>query len=143
VPTVLSAIAFWWIYDSQFSIISWSLIKIGSDQPQHQFSFGDGQSAWPAAAVDLRQYLARACHSSRFTLAGRPCRTVSPIRCMKPATLDGAHQLGSAFRFITYPILTPIIAVVMTFLGAVHGLPDFQLVWGADAWAGPGQTQHT
>ena len=25
VPTVLSAIAFWWIYDTQFSIISWSL----------------------------------------------------------------------------------------------------------------------
>jgi multiple sugar transport system permease protein len=23
VPTVLSAIAFWWIYDPQFSIISW------------------------------------------------------------------------------------------------------------------------
>ena len=29
VPTVLSAIAFWWLYDSQFSIISWSLRKIG------------------------------------------------------------------------------------------------------------------
>src|SRR5215475_10505556 len=25
VPTVLSAIAFWWLYDPQFSIISWSL----------------------------------------------------------------------------------------------------------------------
>ena len=29
VPTVLSAIAFWWIYDAQFSILSWSLIKLG------------------------------------------------------------------------------------------------------------------
>ena len=29
VPTVLSAIAFWWIYDTQFSIISWALMKIG------------------------------------------------------------------------------------------------------------------
>ena len=29
VPTVLSAIAFWWIYDTQFSIISWSLKKMG------------------------------------------------------------------------------------------------------------------
>jgi multiple sugar transport system permease protein len=29
VPTALSAIAFWWIYDSQFSIISWSLVKLG------------------------------------------------------------------------------------------------------------------
>jgi multiple sugar transport system permease protein len=29
VPTVLSAIAFWWIYDSQFSIFSWALRLAG------------------------------------------------------------------------------------------------------------------
>ena len=29
VPTALSAIAFWWIYDSQFSIISWALMRWG------------------------------------------------------------------------------------------------------------------
>src|SRR5262245_33393190 len=29
VPTVLSAIAFWWIFDSQFSIVSWTLKKAG------------------------------------------------------------------------------------------------------------------
>src|SRR5690242_5298527 len=29
VPTVLSAIAFWWLFDPQFSIISWSLMKLG------------------------------------------------------------------------------------------------------------------
>ena len=29
VPTVLSAIAFWWIYDPQFSIISWTFRQWG------------------------------------------------------------------------------------------------------------------
>ncbi|HTP61739.1 MAG TPA: sugar ABC transporter permease, partial [Burkholderiales bacterium] len=29
VPTALSAIAFWWIYDSQFSVVSWALMKLG------------------------------------------------------------------------------------------------------------------
>jgi multiple sugar transport system permease protein len=29
VPTVLSAIAFWWIFDPNFSIVSWSLRKLG------------------------------------------------------------------------------------------------------------------
>ena len=29
VPTVLSAIAFWWIYDAQFSIVSWVLVRLG------------------------------------------------------------------------------------------------------------------
>ena len=29
VPTALSAIAFWWIYDAQFSVISWTLQRMG------------------------------------------------------------------------------------------------------------------
>ncbi len=29
VPTVLSAIAFWWIYDAQFGIVSWMLERLG------------------------------------------------------------------------------------------------------------------
>src|SRR5207244_3118463 len=29
VPTALSALAFWWIYDAQFSVISWLLLKMG------------------------------------------------------------------------------------------------------------------
>src|SRR5256714_12987200 len=29
VPTVLSAFAWWWIFDPQFSFISWSLVKLG------------------------------------------------------------------------------------------------------------------
>jgi len=29
VPTVLSAIAFWWIYDAQFSVVSWALTRMG------------------------------------------------------------------------------------------------------------------
>src|SRR5580693_4050966 len=29
VPTALSALAFWWIYDAQFSIVSWCLVKMG------------------------------------------------------------------------------------------------------------------
>ena len=28
VPTALSAIAFWWLYDAQFSVISWVLMKL-------------------------------------------------------------------------------------------------------------------
>ena len=36
VPTALSAIAFWWIYDSQFSIISWALMKHGGHPPVHR-----------------------------------------------------------------------------------------------------------
>jgi multiple sugar transport system permease protein len=54
-PTVLSAIAFWWIYDPQFSIISWSLIKLGLI---HQYIDFLGQP-WNALVGDRRQRLAR------------------------------------------------------------------------------------
>src|SRR6478752_10455842 len=29
VPTALSAIAFWWLYDAQFSILAWALMRMG------------------------------------------------------------------------------------------------------------------
>ena len=46
---------------------------------------------------------------------------------MKPQR-STAPPTGRRFRFITYPILTPIIAVVMTF-SVLFTFTDFQLVW--------------
>src|SRR2546429_1077719 len=40
VPTALSAIAFWWIYDSQFSIISWALMRIDRKSTRLNSSHG-------------------------------------------------------------------------------------------------------
>ncbi len=37
IPTALSAICFWWLYDSTFSGISWTLMKLGIT-PFHRFS---------------------------------------------------------------------------------------------------------
>lgn len=108
VPTVLSAIAFWWIYDSQFSIISWSLTKMGLTNQNINFL---GDSTWARGERHHRQHLARACRSSPLRCS-RACRRCHR-RSMKPRSLDGSDQL-QRFRYITYPLLTPIIAVVMT-----------------------------
>ena len=56
VPTVLSALAFWWIFDSQFSIISWSLKHLGLITQNINFL---GDTDLGADLRDLRQYLAR------------------------------------------------------------------------------------
>jgi multiple sugar transport system permease protein len=48
VPTVLSAIAFWWIYDTQFSIISWSLEGMGLLEDYIDFL---GDRNWARASV--------------------------------------------------------------------------------------------
>ncbi|MGH6753006.1 MAG: carbohydrate ABC transporter permease, partial [Bradyrhizobium sp.] len=48
VPTVLSALAFWWIFDSQFSIISWSLKHMGLITQNINFL---GDSTWARICV--------------------------------------------------------------------------------------------
>src|SRR5207253_8061497 len=45
VPTVLSAIAFWWIYDPQFSIISYVFVDVLGVRATYFDFLG---SAWPA-----------------------------------------------------------------------------------------------
>ena len=49
VPTVLSALAFWWIFDSQFSIISWSLKQLGLINQNINFL---GDANWARFCVD-------------------------------------------------------------------------------------------
>ena len=69
VPTVLSAIAFWWIYDPQFSIISWiaDAARAGSTATSTSSAI-----AWNARWIgDLRQRLARRA-VRRDLAAGRP-----------------------------------------------------------------------
>jgi len=121
VPTVLSAIAFWWIYDSQFSIISWSLIKLGLINQNINFL---GDSTWARASVIIANIWRGVPFVAITLLAG--LQTVSPS-LYEAATLDGATN-WQRFRFITYPLLTPIIAVVMTF-SVLFTFTDFQLIW--------------
>ncbi|WP_414600390.1 carbohydrate ABC transporter permease [Brucella pseudogrignonensis] len=121
VPTVLSALAFWWIYDSQFSIISWSLMQMGLIEQPINF-LGDPTNArlsviaanvWrgiPFVAISL--------------LAG--LQTI-PASLQEAASLDGASS-WQRFRHVTLPVLTPIIAVVMTF-SVLFTFTDFQLIY--------------
>ena len=133
VPTVLSAIAFWWIYDSQFSIISWSLRKIGLIQQNIDF-LGDPNNA--RASVIFANIWRGVPFVAITLLAG--LQTVSPS-LYEAATLDGASA-WQRFRHITYPLLTPIIAVVMTF-SVLFTFTDFQLIW-AMTRGGPVNATH-
>ena len=121
VPTVLSGLAFWWIYDAQFSIISWSLMQLGLISQPINF-LGDAVNArlsviaanvWrgiPFVAISL--------------LAG--LQTI-PASLQEAASLDGATN-WQRFRHVTLPMLTPIIAVVMTF-SVLFTFTDFQLIY--------------
>jgi len=121
VPTVLSAIAFWWIYDSQFSIISWSLRNLGLIKQNIDF-LGDPNNA--RASVIFANIWRGVPFVAITLLAG--LQTV-PSSLYEAATIDGATP-WQIFRHVTYPLLTPIIAVVMTF-SVLFTFTDFQLIW--------------
>ena len=53
VPTVLSAIAFWWIYDAQFSIISWVLMKWGLIDRYIDFLGQPWNARWAVIAANI------------------------------------------------------------------------------------------
>ena len=121
VPTVLSAIAFWWIYDAQFSIVSWSLKHLGLIHENINF-LGD---VWNARWSVIFANIWRGVPFVAITLLAG-LQTVSPS-LYEAATIDGASA-WQRFRYITYPLLTPIIAVVMTF-SVLFTFTDFQLIW--------------
>lgn len=121
VPTVLSAIAFWWIYDPQFSIVSWSLKQFGLIETNINFLGDTWNARWSVIFANVWRGIP---FIAITLLAG--LQTVSPS-LYEAATLDGATP-WQMFRYITYPLLTPIIAVVMTF-SVLFTFTDFQLIW--------------
>lgn len=121
VPTVLSAIAFWWIYDAQFSIISWALQQLGLIEGRINF-LGDPTNA--RASVIAANVWRGIPFVAITLLAG--LQTISPS-LYEAATLDGANR-WQLFRHVTLPLLTPIIAIVMTF-SVLFTFTDFQLIY--------------
>jgi len=121
VPTVLSAIAFWWIYDSQFSIISWVLIKAGLLDHYIDFLGQPWNARWSVIVANIWRGIPFVAIT---LLAG--LQTISPS-LYEAAMLDGATA-WQRFRFITLPVLSPIIAVVMTF-SILLTFTDFQLIY--------------
>lgn len=121
VPTALSAIAFWWIYDSQFSIISWTLVKMGLIDTYIDF-LGE---PWNARFSVIAANIWRGVPFVAITLLAG-LQTISPS-LYEAAAIDGASN-WQGFRHITLPLLTPIIAVVMTF-SVLFTFTDFQLIY--------------
>ena len=121
VPTALSALAFWWLYDAQFSVLSWALIKLGLIDSYISF-LGD---PWLARFSTIAANIWRGVPFVAITLLAG-LQTISPS-LYEAASLDGATD-WQRFWHVTLPMLTPIIAVVMTF-SVLFTFTDFQLIY--------------
>lgn len=134
VPTVLSAIAFWWIYDPQFSIISYVLVDVLGWRESYINFLGEPWNArWSLIAANIWRGIP---FVAICLLAG--LQTIPPS-LYEAALLDGATA-WQRFRYITFPMLMPILAVVLTF-SVLFTFTDFQLVY-AITRGGPVNSTH-
>lgn len=135
VPTVLSAVAFWWIFDTQFSILTWMMQRVGFI-PEDFYVNWLGDATMARGSVIFANIWRGVPFVAITLLAG--LQTV-PVSLYEAAVIDGATR-WQLFRHITYPLLTPIIAVVMTF-SVLFTFTDFQLIWVLTR-GGPFNTTH-
>src|SRR5579875_741149 len=134
IPTVLSAIAFWWIYDPQFSIISYVLVDVLHWRAHYIDFLGTPWNArWSLIAANIWRGIPFVAIS---LLAG--LQTISPS-LYEAALLDGATS-WQRFRRITVPMLMPVLSVVLTF-SVLFTFTDFQLVY-AITRGGPVNSTH-
>jgi multiple sugar transport system permease protein len=133
IPTVLSAIAFWWIYDAQFSIISYTLVKMGLIDTYIDFL---GQPNAARASVIAANVWRGIPFVAICLLAG--LQTISPS-LYEAAALDGATA-WQRFSHVTVPMLMPILSIVLTF-SVLFTFTDFQLIY-AITRGGPVNATH-
>jgi multiple sugar transport system permease protein len=134
VPTVLSALAFWWIYDPQFSIISYVLVDVLGWRDTYIDFLGE---PWNARLSLIAANIWRGIPFVAITLLAG-LQTISPS-LYEAAMLDGAGPV-QRFRHVTFPMLMPILAVVLTF-SVIFTFTDFQLVY-AITRGGPVNSTH-
>ncbi|MBS0644762.1 MAG: sugar ABC transporter permease [Proteobacteria bacterium] len=134
VPTVLSSIAWWWIYDPQFSIISYVFVNVLHLRDTYFDFLG---APWPARWSLIVANIWRGIPFVAITLLAG-LQTISPS-LYEAALLDGASS-WQKFRRITVPLLMPILSVALT-LSVLFTFSDFQLVY-AITRGGPFNSTH-
>jgi multiple sugar transport system permease protein len=121
VPTVLSTVAWMWILDPAFSVFNWLLVAAGVPKP------GPSWLGNPILAM-LSIIMINTWRGLPFygitLLAG--LQTVPP-ELYEAATIDGASG-WQRFRYVTLPLLQPIILIV-TLFSVIFTFADFQLVY--------------
>src|SRR5438445_13900281 len=133
VPTVLSAFAWWWIFDPQFSFISWTLVKLGLLKRNIDF-LGD---SWLARASLMVANIWRG--TPFFTIGYLAGLQSIPKELHEAAAIDGASGWRT-FWEITWLLLLPL-TTILTIFSAIFTFTDFQLIWTITR-GGPANATH-
>jgi multiple sugar transport system permease protein len=122
IPTALSTLAWWWMFDSLYSVVNWTAIRLGLMNPPGPNWLGISSYAMAAViAVNVWRGL------PFFAITVLAGLVAIPREYYEAAEVDGAGTWGR-FRNVTLPLLRPVIAVVVLF-STIFTFADFNIVY--------------
>jgi len=134
IPTALSTLGWWWMFDSLYSVVNWTAIRLGLMSPPGPNWLG--MSSYAMAAVISVNVWRGLPFFAITVLAG----LVSiPREYYEAAEVDGASRRGR-FWYVTLPLLKPVLAVVILF-STIFTFSDFNIVYVLTR-GGPVNTTH-
>jgi multiple sugar transport system permease protein len=133
IPTVLSTFAWKWMFDPTFSVINWSLYRLGIIHGRINW-LGDPQLAM--ISIIIVNVWRGVPFYAISLLAG--LQTISP-ELQEAAAIDGARP-WQRFWHVTWPLLLPVTMVVVLF-SIIQTFADFQLVYVLTG-GGPANATH-
>jgi multiple sugar transport system permease protein len=134
IPTALSTLGWWWMFNSLYSVVNWTGIALGlMDPPGPNWL---GQKYYAMTAVVTVNVWRGLPFFAITILAG----LVSiPRELYEAAEADGAGP-ASRFWHVTLPLLKPVLAVVILF-STIFTFSDFNIVYVL-THGGPINTTH-
>ena len=121
IPTVLSTLAWKWMFDPTFSVINWLLFKMGLITAPINWL---GEPHLALISVIVVNVWRGVPFYAISLLAG--LQTISP-ELHEAAAIDGARP-WQRFWHVTWPLLLPVTLVVVLF-SVIQTFADFQLVY--------------
>ena len=121
IPTVLSTLAWKWMFDPTFSVINWGLFRLGVIHGRINWLGDPNLALISVIIVNIWRGLP---FYAITLLAG--LQTISP-ELHEAAAIDGARA-WQRFRHVTWPLLLPVTLVV-TLFSVIQTFADFQLVY--------------
>jgi multiple sugar transport system permease protein len=134
IPTALSTLGWWWMFDSLYSVVNWTAIRLGlMSAPGPNWL---GQAEYAMAAVIAVNVWRGLPFFAITTLAGL---VAVPKEYYEAAEVDGAGS-WSRFWLVTLPLIKPVLAVVILF-STIFTFADFNIVYVLTR-GGPMNTTH-
>jgi len=121
IPTVLSTLAWKWMFDPTFSVINWMLFRLGLIHDRINWLGDPNLALISVIIVDIWRGLPFYAIS---LLAG--LQTISP-ELHEAAAIDGARA-WQRFRHVTWPLLLPVTLVIVLF-SVIQTFAGFQLIY--------------